>query len=118
MKTLTISTVAALSFATAASAAPIGDTGFSAGAEADAHYDLTISDWNTTITPYVGYTIGGIDLTAETEIDMQELTGSAFQGLQLTAEVPFAPNTTGYVEYDTDDNFSRTKATVGFRFKF
>lgn len=117
MKSLILATITAFSFTTAASAADLGG-GLSAGATIDAHWDVDAEDWASTITPYAGYTLWNVALSAETEINLRDID---FTGVDLTAEynlsvAGFAPVVYGKVNADTDFNF--TGAKVGIEFKF
>jgi opacity protein-like surface antigen len=117
MKSLLLATITAFSFTTAASAMDLGG-GLSAGATADAHWDVDAEDWAATLTPYAGYTLWGVALSAETELNLRNID---FTGLDLTAEYAlpvagFTPMVYGTINADADFNFSGAKVGVEFKF--
>ena len=67
-------TAASLLTATSISAAEIGSTGISFGAEAEAAYTINdaagadVEDFGVKITPEIGYTMFGVGLTADMEL--------------------------------------------------
>lgn len=116
MKKFLLATITAFTMTTAASAAEFN--GFLLGAEGNAYWDVDAEDWAMTISPYAGYTIWNLNLTAETEINMRDI---AFDGFDLKAAYPFTAQNInlgvyGKISSDADFNFSSAK--VGLEFKF
>ena len=68
---------AAMITATAASAADIGNTGISIGAELDNRYNVDQEALTVTLTPEVGYTAWGVGLTASTDLLLADNDGFA-----------------------------------------
>ena len=119
MKTLALATITAFTFAGAASAADIGSTGISAGAEAEVYWDFDAEDYAATVTPYLGYSIYGVDLGVESEVNLRDIE---FTGLDLSAEYdlmsigPVGTTVFGEVNVNSDVEFNG--AQVGVRLKF
>ena len=65
MKIAAIAAAALIPSAAAVSAAEIGATGISIGAELDNRYNVDAETMTTTLTPEVGYNIAGFGLSAE-----------------------------------------------------
>lgn len=65
MKIAAIAAAALITSAAAVSAAEIGATGISIGAELDNRYNVDAETMTTTLTPEVGYDIAGFGLSAE-----------------------------------------------------
>jgi opacity protein-like surface antigen len=119
MKTLALATITAFTFAGAASAADIGTTGISAGAEGEVYWDFDAEDYAATVTPYLGYTIYGVDLSVESEINLRDID---FTGLDLSAEydlMSIGPvGTTLFGEVNVDKDLDFNGAQMGMRLKF
>ena len=65
MKFAAIAAAALIASTAAVSAAEIGATGISIGAELDNRYNVDAETMTTTLTPEVGYNIAGFGLSAE-----------------------------------------------------
>lgn len=116
MKKFFLATITALTMTSAASAAEWN--GFLLGAEGDAHWDVDAEDWAMTVTPYAGYSLWNVNLTAETEINMRDI---GFNGLDLKAAYPIAVqglNIGAYGKINADADFNFGGAKVGVEFKF
>ena len=126
MKTLALA-AAALLTATAVSAAEIGNTGISIGAELDTYYDFDAESMQSILTPTVGYSAWGLDFTAETELTMIEnntiVANKAFDDaiieLQAGYTLGSAFSARAYGGIDFDVNATEfTGAKVGVAFEF
>lgn len=119
MKTLALATITAFTLAGAASAADIGATGISAGAEGEVYWDFDAEDYAATVTPYLGYTVYGVDLGVESEINLRDID---FTGLDLSAEydlMSIGPvGTTLFGEVNVDKDMDFNGAQMGVRLKF
>jgi len=116
MKKFFLATITALTMTSAASAAEWN--GFLLGAEGDAHWDVDAEDWAMTVTPYAGYSLWNVNLTAETEINMRDI---GFNGLDLKAAYPITVqglNIGAYGKINADADFNFGGAKVGVEFKF
>ena len=71
MKFAALATVAMIT-ATSVTAAEIGSTGISIGAELDNNYNVDTEDFTITLTPEVGYAWNGFDFTASTDLSVLE----------------------------------------------
>ena len=71
MKFAALATVAMIT-ATSVTAAEIGATGISIGAELDNNYNVDTEDFTITLTPEVGYAWNGFDFTASTDLSVLE----------------------------------------------
>jgi len=71
MKFAALATVAMIT-ATSVTAAEIGSTGISIGAELDNKYNVDTEDFTITLTPEVGYAWNGFDFTASTDLSVLE----------------------------------------------
>jgi opacity protein-like surface antigen len=115
MKTFALATITAFTFATAASAAELGNTGISLNAEGEVYYDFDAEDFAATLTPSLGYSFGVIDLTAETEFNLRDIE---FTGIEWTAEYELNTNASifGRISSDADFDFSGVQAGLSFSF--
>lgn len=116
MKKFLLATITAFTMTSAASAAEFN--GFLLGAEGDAYWDVDAEDWAMTVTPYAGYTLWNVNLTAETEINMRDID---FTGVDLKAAYPVNVQglnigAYGKISADTDFNFGGAKVGVEFKF--
>ena len=68
MKLTALATASVLALGTAVSAAEIGNTGVSIGAELDNRYNVETEDMTVTLTPKVGYAQWGASFEASTDI--------------------------------------------------
>lgn len=71
MKFAALATVAMIT-ATSVTAAEIGATGISIGAELDNNYNVDTEDFTITLTPEVGYAWNGFDFSASTDLSVLE----------------------------------------------
>ena len=71
MKFAALATVAMIT-ATSVTAAEIGATGISIGAELDNKYNVDTEDFTITLTPEVGYAWNGFDFSASTDLSVLE----------------------------------------------
>lgn len=109
-------TAAATLVATSVSAMDLGG-GFSAGATAEAEYNLDTEAEKLTLTPYAGYAMWGIDWTVETELDMQNLSDEELD-LDWAMKYTIMDGLKAYVEVSTDQDFEAENLTVGASFTF
>lgn len=128
MKTLAL-TAAALLTATAVSAAEIGNTGISVGAELDTYYDFDAEGTMSVFTPTVGYNAWGVDLYATTDLSVVDnntiVVDKMFNdvvlefgaGYTLGQMGPASATAYGEVFYDVDGG-DTTGAKVGVKFAF
>ena len=118
---------AALITATAASAADIGNTGISLGAELDSRYNVDAEALTITLTPEVGYSIAGFGLSASTDLLLANNDGltankdklptldfGAEYGLNMWGLGATAYAETGY-DLEAED---MSDVEVGVKFKF
>lgn len=123
-------TVAALTLvackSTEAEAAEIGSTGISIGAELDNRFNVDDGDMTVTLTPSLGYDLGGLALSADMDVilydhsftwnndELPTLDFGAEYGLGL-----WGLSSTAYIEsgYDLEAE-SMSDVEVGISFKF
>lgn len=114
--------------ATAASAAEIGATGISIGAEVDTYWEKDADAVQSVLTPELGYKAMGIDFTASTDLNLitdgQVVAQDMFDdkpvlsfGAGYTVNMGVAARVYGEVDVDTD-GFDTSGAKVGLSFKF
>tara|TARA_R110000787_G_scaffold249237_1_gene354839 strand:- start:383 stop:763 length:381 start_codon:yes stop_codon:yes gene_type:complete len=119
MKTIAIILALTAGTATAADLS-IMDQAVSMGAATDINYTTGTQDWEWTATPYAGININGINLLAETGIDMLKLDeGNIFTGIDFSMEY-VVPNTNVnlYTEVSSDKDFKFGDVTLGTKIKF
>ena len=126
MKIAAIAAAALITTTAAVSAAEIGATGISIGAELDNRYNVDAETMTTTLTPEIGYEIAGFGVSADMDfvlyndeftlnndelptLDMGVEYGLGLGGLTSTAYVE-----TGY-NFETED---MSDVEVGITFKF
>lgn len=126
MKIAAIAAAALITTTAAVSAAEIGATGISIGAELDNRYNVDAETMTTTLTPEIGYEIAGFAVSADMDfvlyndeftlnndelptLDMGVEYGLGLGGLTSTAYVE-----TGY-NFETED---MSDVEVGITFKF
>lgn len=126
MKITVIAALAALATATTVSAAEIGNTGISIGAELDNRYNVDQEKMTTTLTPEVGYSIAGFGLSAEMDFvlyddgftlnndELPTIDFGAEYGLELGGLTSTVYAETGY-NLETED---MSDVEVGISFKF
>ena len=120
-------TAAALITASAVSAADIGNTGISIGAELDNRYNVDAEALTVTLTPEVGYSIAGFGLSASTDLlladndgltlnndDLPTLDFGAEYGLSMWGLGATAYAETGY-DFEAED-MSDVEFGVSFKF--
>ncbi len=121
MKLVAATTAALIMASSAAFAEDVTVAGqtFLYGAEFDANYTTGKAEWALDFTPYVGYSLYGIDLTAETTIDVLDINDSSelFQGLDLKATYEVG-TATAYAEVGADKDWSFGDVTMGVKYKF
>ena len=126
MKIAAIAAAALITTTAAVSAAEIGATGISIGAELDNRYNVDAETMTTTLTPEIGYEIAGFAVSADMDfvlyndeftlnndelptLDMGVEYGLGLGGLTSTAYVE-----TGY-NFETED---MSDVEVGITFSF
>ena len=126
MKIAAIAAAALITSAAAVSAAEIGATGISIGAELDNRYNVDAETMTTTLTPEVGYNIAGFGLSAEMDFVLYDdeftLNNDELPTLDFTAEYGMTLgglNATVYGEtgYDLEAE-DMSDVEVGISFKF
>ena len=126
MKIAAIAAAALITSTAAVSAAEIGATGISIGAELDNRYNVDAETMTTTLTPEVGYDIAGFGLSAEMDFvlydDKFTLNNDELPTLDFGAEYGLGMwglTSTAYVEtgynFETED---MSDIEVGVSFKF
>jgi len=126
MKIAAIAAAALITSTAAVSAAEIGATGISIGAELDNRYNVDAETMTTTLTPEVGYDIAGFGLSAEMDFvlydDKFTLNNDELPTLDFEAEYGLGMwglTSTAYVEtgynFETED---MSDVEVGVSFKF
>lgn len=118
-------TAAALLTATSISAAEIGSTGITIGAEADTKYDLDAEDLSLTLTPEVGYTLMGLNFTADMDIDvysneefqLQDAFDAPMIGLEVEYELLPSLELYGKTTWDVDAG-DTSSSSIGATFSF
>jgi len=126
MKIAAIAAAALITSTAAVSAAEIGATGISIGAELDNRYNVDAETMTTTLTPEVGYDIAGFGLSAEMDFvlydDKFTLNNDELPTLDFEAEYGLGMwglTSTAYVEtgynFETED---MSDIEVGVSFKF
>jgi hypothetical protein len=117
--------VAAMITATSASAAELGATGISIGAELDTFYDFDTEGVGSVVTPEVGYTMMGVSLTASTDLALIEGDKVVAKDMLDAPIVSFGAEYTmgvanlyGEVDVDVTNDFDTSAAKVGVSFKF
>lgn len=127
MKLVALSAAALLATTVAASAAEIGNTGISVGAELDNRYNTDAEKLTMTLTPEVGYSRWGFDFDASTDLTLYNgdefslnedklptLDLGAAYGLSLWGLNSEAYVETGY-DFETSD---MSDVEVGISFSF
>jgi len=126
MKFAAIAAAALIASTAAVSAAEIGATGISIGAELDNRYNVDAETMTTTLTPEVGYDIAGFGLSAEMDFVLYDdeftLNNDELPTLDFTAEYGMTLgglNATVYGEtgYDLEAE-DMSDVEVGISFKF
>ena len=126
MKIAAIAAAALITSAAAVSAAEIGATGISIGAELDNRYNVDAETMTTTLTPEVGYNIAGFGLSAEMDFVLYDneftLNNDELPTLDFGAEYGMTLgglNATVYGEtgYDLEAE-DMSDVEVGISFKF
>ena len=126
MKFAAIAAAALIASTAAVSAAEIGATGISIGAELDNRYNVDAETMTTTLTPEVGYNIAGFGLSAEMDFVLYDdeftLNNDELPTLDFTAEYGMTLgglNATVYGEtgYDLEAE-DMSDVEVGISFKF
>ena len=126
MKIAAIAAAALITSTAAVSAAEIGATGISIGAELDNRYNVDAETMTTTLTPEVGYDIAGFGLSAEMDFVLYDneftLNNDELPTLDFGAEYGLGLmglTSTAYVEsgynFETED---MSDVEVGVSFKF
>jgi len=126
MKIAAIAAAALITSTAAVSAAEIGATGISIGAELDNRYNVDAETMTTTLTPEVGYDIAGFALSAEMDFvlydDKFTLNNDELPTLDFGAEYGMTLgglNATVYGEtgYDLEaEDMSDIEVGVSFKF--
>ena len=117
--------VAATIAATSASAAELGATGISLGAELDSAYNVDQENMKETLTPTLGYKAWGADFSLSSDLaiyDDEFVAGDTKPTLDFGAEYGmsvFGLNSTAYVEtgYDLEEK-KMGDVIVGAKFSF
>ena len=127
MKIAAIATAATLLAATSASAIDIGNTGISVGAELDTYWDFDGEHIDSVLTPKVGYSLYGFDLSASTDLNVVQadtiVIGDQFDTLpvlDLGASYSIlngGAKAYGEVDFDLEQS-DWTGAKVGVSFSF
>ena len=126
MKIAAIAAAALITSTAAVSAAEIGATGISIGAELDNRYNVDTEVMTTTLTPEVGYNIAGFGLSADMDFvlynDEFTLNNDVLPTLDFGAEYGvgiLGLTSTAYVEtgynFETED---MSDVELGLKFKF
>ena len=126
MKFAAIAAAALIASTAAVSAAEIGATGISIGAELDNRYNVDAETMTTTLTPEVGYNIAGFGLSAEMDFVLYDdeftLNNDELPTLDFGAEYGMTLgglNATVYGEtgYDLEaEDMSDIEVGVSFKF--
>ena len=127
MKIAAIAAAALITSTAAVSAADIGNTGISIGAELDNRYNVDAEALTVTLTPEVGYSIAGFGLSASTDLlladndgltlnndDLPTLDFGAEYGLSMWGLGATAYAETGY-DFEAED-MSDVEFGVSFKF--
>ena len=126
MKIAAIAAAALITSTAAVSAAEIGNTGISIGAELDNRYNVDQEQMTTTLTPSAGYNIAGFGLSAEMDFVLYDndfaLNNDELPTLDFGAEYGMTLgglNATIYGEtgYDLEAE-DMSDIEVGISFKF
>ena len=126
MKIAAIAAAALITSTAAVSAAEIGNTGISIGAELDNRYNVDQEQMTTTLTPSAGYNIAGFGLSAEMDFVLYDneftLNNDELPTLDFGAEYGMTLgglNATVYGEtgYDLEAE-DMSDVEVGISFKF
>lgn len=118
-------TTAALMAASSASAMDLGNTGLTFGGEVVAEHTVDAGDTTVVFTPALGYTLGGVALTASTDLSIYNndfVIGDTLEVLPVidfTAEYALRENAVAYFEtsYDLEAK-ARGEMTLGLSFSF
>ena len=126
MKIAAIAAAALITSTAAVSAAEIGSTGISIGAELDNRYNVDQEQMTTTLTPSAGYNIAGFGLSAEMDFVLYDneftLNNDELPTLDFGAEYGMTLgglNATVYGEtgYDLEaEDMSDVEVGVSFKF--
>lgn len=116
MKTFLLTATAVLALtAGVAQAADLGH-GFALSTEINAEYNVTAGgDVALTATPELAYTIGSVDLTVATDIDLADIN---FVGLDLEAKYVVNDNWDLYADVSTDADLNFGDVVIGATVKF
>ncbi len=127
MKIAAIATAATLLAATSASAIELGNTGISIGAELDTYWDVDGEHIDSVLTPKLGYSIYGFDMSASTDLNVVQadtiVIGDQFDTLpvlDLGASYSIlggGAKAYGEVDFNLEDT-EWTGAKVGVAFSF
>jgi len=124
MKIAAFAAAATIAATTAVSAAEIGATGISIGAELDTYYDIDGENFNSVLSPELGYSAWGAKFTASTDLNLvtaDEITVTdMFDApvFSLGAEYGLGMGATVYGEVDVDTDLETSGARAGISFKF
>ena len=118
--------VAATIAATTASAAQLGATGISIGAELDTYYDFDAEATQSVLTPTVGFAAAGVDFSASTDLTLIENDSLKFDTMLDNPVITLGAGYTlnmgvaarAYGEVDIDQDFDTSGAKAGIKFSF
>lgn len=104
-------------FATSAQAIDLGTTGISLNTTLEAEYNITDEAEEISLTPELHYSLFDIDLSIETELDLQAISDYEL-GLSWKATRDIGNNVELFGEMSTNDDWDRDDITVGVSFTF